>query len=321
MVKSVCNRGAFPRPIFGVALMGFPIIEEHIAAAGKAIGLPVRMVVFYLQWPEAPFLPCTEQLIALAASLRAIHAAGAMPCLTWEPMCIGGNGMEYAIPANVILDGAYDGYLAACARIMKASGSPVLVRLGHEMNLERYHWGGPSEVYGPESPARYRKIFRHVAKVIHDQDASNIRLVFCPNAESVPDEPWNTPAAYYPGDDVVDLLGMDGYDWSTSQIQAEHGYDSQSRSFAVVFRPLYEALRRLAPDKTILVLETASAGDDKLNWALHALETAREWGLYAIVWFQADKEQSWAIRHSVKSTSRLRLLVSDRLYEPAGSQP
>ena len=276
LTPAACG-GSAPRstPAFGVALDGSPVTPAMLTAARASTGLPVRLVVFYLQWPGDPAAPCADQTAALAASLRAIDEAGAVPCVTWEPMSIGAEGRETAIPAGRILAGDYDAYLAAFARTLRDFDRPVLVRLAHEMNLERYHWGEGIGDYGPHSPARYQALFRYVVDRVRAQGAGNARFVFCPNADSVPDVAWNRPEAWYPGDTHVDLLGMDGYNWGTTLTRASHGYDSAFRSFEAIFAPLRDALRALAPGKPILVLETASAsaGGDKAAWAREAFET------------------------------------------------
>lgn len=300
---AACGNGGAPRsaPAFGVALDGHPVTGAMIESAKASTGLPVRLVLFYEQWPADPSgwaAPHTGQSEALAASLEASRSAGAAPCLTWEPMSIGEGGREQAIPAARILAGEYDGYIAAVGRTLREFGAPVLLRLAHEMNLERYHWGTDKAGYGPESPGLYKALFRHVAGILRAQGAGNALLVFCPNVDSIPAAPWNTPSAYYPGDAWVDVLGMDGYNWGTSHTRATHGYDSSFRPFRDIFGPLFKDLRGLAPAKPVMVFETASAsaGGDKARWAAEAFDTAAAWGLEAVVWFEVDKEHDWPLR-------------------------
>lgn len=293
---AACGVGGGSRsvPAFGVALDGFPVTPAMIAAARNATGLPVRLVLFYAQWPADPQGPWERP----AASLRAIRAAGAVPCLTWEPMSIGEGGREQTIPAARILDGEYDGYIAEMAQELKAFGAPVLLRLAHEMNLERYHWGTDKTEYGPGSPGLYRAVFRRVVDIFRGQGADKVLFVFCPNVDSIPAAAWNTASAYYPGDRYADVLGMDGYNWGTSHSMAVHGYDSAFRPFREIFTPLFRELRQLAPEKPVMVFETASAsaGGDKARWAAEAFDTASAWGLGAVVWFEVDKEQDWPLR-------------------------
>ncbi len=292
--------GGLPRstPAFGVALDGHPVTPAMLGAAKASTGLPVRLVLFYEQWPADPVGPHGERAAALAASLEAVRAAGAVPCLTWEPMSIGEGGREQVIPAARILAGDYDAYIAGVARTLRDFGSPVLLRLAHEMNLERYHWGTDRAGCGAGSPELYKALFRHVADAVRAQGAKNALLVFCPNVDSLPVAAWNTPSAYYPGDAHVDVLGMDGYNWGTSHTKASHGYDSSFRPFREIFGPLFRELRQLAPARPVMVFETASAsaGGDKARWAAEAFDTAAAWGLGAVVWFEVDKELDWPLR-------------------------
>jgi len=289
-------RSAGPRsaPAFGVALDGLPVTPAMIEAARASTGLPVRLVLFYEQWPADPARPCAPP----TASLEAIRAAGAVPCVTWEPMSIGEGGREQAIPATRILAGDYDAYIAAYALAVRGFGAPVLLRLAHEMNLERYHWGTAASGCGPQSPELYKALFRRVVDIFRAQGAKNALFVFCPNVDSIPAAAWNTPSAYYPGDGYADVLGMDGYNWGTAHTRASHGYDSAFRPFRDIFGPLHKELRALSPDKPVMVFETASAsaGGDKARWAAEAFDTAAAWGLAAVVWFEVDKELDWPLR-------------------------
>lgn len=90
-------------------------------------------------------------------------------------------GSKYA-PASATLS-----YLATLK-------SPVLLRVGGEMDL----WADPEQ---------YKASFRHVA-VLADSIAPNVELVWSPNCSSS----WGVNASdFYPGDDVVDWVGMSLY--------------------------------------------------------------------------------------------------------------
>lgn len=293
----VAAAGGACRLAWGLALEGQPVTAAQIAQGGRETGLAPRLVVFFLQWPapgQTGEFP--------RASLEAIVQAGATPCLTWEPMHLDQQGQEVMAREEDILGGAYDAYLRAFARAARTWGRPLIVRLGHEMNLARYHWGGDPADYGPDSPARYQRLYRHVVEVCRSEGAGNLLWAFCPNAESNPHPQWhgaawNTATAYYPGDAYVDLLGMDGYNWGRSQTMAAQGWDSRWQEFAELFGGLRAELRALAPDKPLLVFETSCsrAGGDRAAWARGAARTARQWGLGGLVWFQADKEVDWRL--------------------------
>jgi len=124
------------------------------------------------------------------------------------------------------------------------------------MNIKRYHWGLEADKFGPTAPRVYRYIFRHVVDVFRRAGASRVVWVFCPNAESQPlsqEAAWNSIRNYYPGDEYVDILGIDGYNWGTTQKQASHGWDSHWLSFEEVFKQGYTELRAISPDKPLIV--------------------------------------------------------------------
>jgi mannan endo-1,4-beta-mannosidase len=295
-------------PPWGWALEGNPITATQLREVRQATGLTPRLVVFFQQWPEdlaARDFP--------SASLDAIEAAGATPVVTWEPMYYRrADGAETMIAASRIAAGEYDAYLKAYARAAAAWGRPLIIRFAHEMNLSRYHWGGTTAEYGPASPERFRSMWRHVVGIFRAAGAANVRWAFCPNCESVPGAgnpaaaPWNRARAYYPGDDVVDLLGMDGYNWGDTQTPAKNGWRSSWRSFASTFGGLRAELQAIAPGKPLYVFETATAptGGDKGAWVLELIATTRAWQLAGVVWFEANKEVDWRLAPGLSAAAR-----------------
>ncbi len=287
---------------FGLALEGQP---ETPATLGQETGLPVSLVNVFVQWPQYPEQPGQGEFPLQTA--RAVAAIGATLVLTWEPMYLA-EGKEHAIDAADIVAGRYDAYIERFARAAAAWGGDAMLRFAHEMNLERYHWGGQRDAYGPASPARYRLMFRHVVTRVRQAGATKLRFAFCPNVESVPGPgsappaAWNTASAWYPGAAVVDVLGMDGYNWGTTRTRAIHGWQSRWQSFAELFQPLRAELQTLAPDKPLYVFETASAtqGGDKAGWLREMIATARQWGLAGVIWFQVCKEVDWRLATGVQ---------------------
>ena len=277
-------------PFIGVALDGYPIRTGQILEAGRDIGLKPEIVVFFMQWPEK----CEEGMSCFPRdTLDVIWQSGAVPCLTWEPMTIR-DGRETAILAADILGGKYDDYLMAFARQAVRWPHPFIIRLAHEMNLDRYHWGTEKNDYGTESPVIYRKTFAYIARFFRICGADNIIWCFCPNVDSVPDtgkdsqNNWNTIPGYYPGDDIVDIVGLDGYNWTTN---------GAGRSFKSIFEGSVRCLKSTAPRKPLIVFETASplAAGDRKQWLRDMVSSAKGWGLRGIVWFQVKKEMDWRL--------------------------
>ncbi|MFC1461580.1 glycosyl hydrolase [Verrucomicrobiota bacterium] len=179
-------------PYFGFVLDGYPITAQKLTDLKTKTGMYGDFIVFYLQWP-AP--ERTNEAEFPRDTVERIWSVGAMPCLTWEPMYLA-KGQEVIVPASEITGGRYDEFIRAFARQAADWGKPLLVRFAHEMNLQRYHWGTSKEKYGPESPALYSAMFRHVVDVAREAGGSNLVWVFCPNAESVPNSAYDSNATW-----------------------------------------------------------------------------------------------------------------------------
>lgn len=79
-------------------------------------------------------------------------------------------------------------------------GVPVLLRIGGEMNV----WENLAD------PQTYKQAYQKIATIARENasNASNVALVFSPNCISN----WNTDiSAYYPGDHLVDWVGVSLY--------------------------------------------------------------------------------------------------------------
>jgi beta-mannanase len=282
-----------PSPVnfqFGIAVEGDPG-KERLEAFGSATGLPVEYVLLFDSWPSKP-----EHFDSPAPSIQA--AGEALPVLTWEPWTFSSDGKPSVVDAKDILSGKWDAYIDRYLKEAASAGREVWIRFAHEMNTSHYHWGIPDAAdFGPEAPFLYRKMFRYVVERSRKLGLTQIKWVFCPNAESVPykDADWNQASRYYPGDEWVDVLGMDGYNWGTTVNTPE--WQSRWMSFREIFGPLYQELKQLSPAKPIVVFETATAtqGGDKASWIREAAETARKWNLKAVIWFDVNKETDWRL--------------------------
>jgi cellulose synthase (UDP-forming) len=186
----------------------------------------------------------------LLAGALARARGRATPLVTIEPYPPGGR------PGPVlgrVAAGEADGELRRLARVVRASGpQEVWVRWGHEMDLPGlYPWS-------VDDPALYREAFRRVVAVFREEGATNARFVWSPAGET-----GGTPsAAYYPGDDVVDLVGL--------TVLGDAGWDEQfglpRRSLADVLRPRYDSLAPLG--KPILIAELGVSGppEEQAAW-------------------------------------------------------
>ncbi|MEH3118164.1 MAG: glycosyl hydrolase [Methylorubrum populi] len=109
-----------------------------------------------------------------------------------------------------VRDGAADAAIITKAKCY--NGHKDIVRVFHEMN------GNYSGNWGQKDPSIYIAAFRHVAKIFK-QFAPDIQVWWTPNVWGNP--PYNIdPQPYYPGDDYVDTIGLDGYTTASSNFAA-----------------------------------------------------------------------------------------------------
>ncbi|MBI4728868.1 MAG: hypothetical protein HY775_05120 [Acidobacteria bacterium] len=216
--------------------------------------------------------------------------SGRIPLLTWEP---------WGTTLSEIAGGSYDSLIRTRARAVAAFASPVFLRLAHEMNGNWYPWDGS---HNGGDPSRYVAAWRRVHDLFASEGATNAVWVWSPNAEDVPAQAWNRFSNYYPGDSYVDWVGVDGYNFGTTEAWGSW------RSFEAIFGRIYSAY---AGSKPIMIAETGSAeqGGSKASWLLDAWYRAqvRMPSIAAFVAFDAGK---WRIETSSAATAAFRLMAA-----------
>jgi parallel beta-helix repeat protein len=143
---------------------------------------------------------------------------GNTPLLTLEPW-------GSADILDVINNGMLDSYFEKYARDLKnwtheswtvngASGErkQLFLRFAHEMNLhdEAYPWSN-------KSPSSYKNAWRRVHTIFEEQGLTrgDVQWVWCVSNYDVPFDGYKAEE-YYPGDDYVDWVGIDGYNTGES---------------------------------------------------------------------------------------------------------
>jgi hypothetical protein len=110
---------------------------------------------------------------------------------------VQGRAIQIAWEPNNIQDVRDDAYLESWAEDAGRAEIPIFLRFGGEMNGAWTPWG--------HDPSMYRRAFRLVHDVMAKY-APNVAMVWAPNAV-----PTKNLDAYYPGDDVVDWVGISLY--------------------------------------------------------------------------------------------------------------
>jgi beta-mannanase len=266
-----------------------------------------HIVMWYQKWAP-PFNDFDT------TGVNAIRARGAMPLISWEPRATHQN-FDASWSLNSIIDGDHDAYIHRWTHEVAVWGHPIYVRPMHEMNGDWTSW---SPGVNGNTAAEFIIAWRHIVDIARAEGATNIRWVWCPNADD--GNPILT--AYnkiYPGDDYVDWVGLVGYNWGTSQSW------SSWQDLYGVFKHSIDEIRALT-SKPLMIAEMGSAerGGNKAAWittGFAQLLTDLP-GVRALVWFDAFDarlQTDWRVDSSTQSLSAFRAVARSNAF--AGTLP
>lgn len=246
----------------------------------------------------------TEPLLT-PAKIANIEAHHTTPMVTWQLYKSGWSGPAITFPD--IIAGRYDSNLRQAAQLAKGLPFEVLIRFAHEMNGDWYPWrpGGESGNVG----TNYVDAWRHVVSIFRQEGATNVKWVWSPNIDY-----GNYPfAQYFPGDEWVDYVALDGYNWGTGGVGV-----NKWQSLYEVFAPSYAKLTQMST-KPVMIAETSSSesGGDKAAWIRQGfLRTIPEKfpRVAAVVWFDRNQEQDWRVNSSSASLAAYREVASSKIY-------
>ncbi len=194
-----------------------------------------------------------------------------------------------------IIDGKQDVYIDRFAKQITTYSKPVIIRFGHEMNGNWYPWSG--------RPILYKAAYRRIVDRFAAAHTTNVRWMWSINADNAPFSPITTADDYYPGADVVDSIGIDGFNFGRKKGINQPPF-GEWKSFKQIFTPAYQFV--LHYKKPISISETASGeeGGNKAEWVhtMFKLDLPTEFPLVqSLVWFDILKETDWRIDSSLSS--------------------
>jgi hypothetical protein len=255
-----------------------------------------------------------------AAAARTLWDQGIMAHYTWEPW---NPGLGVADPNQIhlqdIVNGTWDSYIRARGAEFASVGVPIMVRWGHEFNGDWYPWG---IVNNGSDPALYVNAYRRVHDLVVAQGATNVQWVWCFNNGSSPDSSFNEPARSYPGDDYVDWVAVDGYNWGLAPSWDPSG--NYWTSFESAYSAAYGKARSIAPDRPVMIAEIGSSedGGDKAQWISDmssALDSGRYPDLKLVNYFDQDKEELWSGTSSAATKAAFTSWVNQSYMRGAGT--
>lgn len=251
--------------------------------------------------------------------LRRVAQSGAFPMITWVPWNpeISPPEHQTGFLMRDVAAGAHDAYVADVASEVAEYDGPLFIRFAQEMNGTWYPWGKHQN-----DPSEYVAAWRRVHQIFADRGAGHVTWVWNVSEKNHPE----SLGLWYPGDDVVDWVAVDGYNWDAPQYWRENG--DTWRLLDRVFRPSFENIDTFVPaDKPRMIAETSTneRGDDpgkKAAWICDAFgralpETLPE--VKAVIWFDEPTNEGggivpWPIDSTDQSLAAFRAAVSAPYY-------
>jgi len=271
-----------PASYLGAFEEGAPPAYQPLQGFGKAAGRPPALVGCFSGWAQAFDL----------SFAKSVHAHGATLLVQIDP--------TYAsVPA--IAAGVYDGYLRSYAASVRDFGEPVVLGFGHEVNGSWYPWSRAN-------PATFVAAWRHIVTLFRQQGARNVTWLWTINAAG---RAGVRPAAqWWPGPNYVTWIGIDGF------------YYRRSDTFRSIFADTIDHVRSFAPDKPVLLSETAvgPAAGQILKIA-DLFDGMAKYKTLGLVWFDITQHdgiyhQNWRIEDSGAAQSVFQLGVRDQMNPP-----
>ncbi len=264
---------------------------------GHLAGRKQALYVHFLQFPnDAGTFGTWDRdangWISAATFSSACDRVGATPLLTLEPMR----------PRTLLDWRAGSPAFEAAKAFAQGAGKwnkPLFIRFGHEMNGSWYPWGewidkNENQVFDPDeatnfSGANYIQAYRNVASMFR-RYAPKAVLVWCPNSGLVGGGRRDPFRRWYPGDDVVDWVGLDVYErgfflpaanghlWGGQfayNLTHDAADDPQTpENESVGFYNIYANIKR----KPILICETAATQSFRTDLSLQERQKmTRDW--------------------------------------------
>ncbi|MAJ98821.1 MAG: hypothetical protein CMD07_06125 [Flavobacteriales bacterium] len=257
-----------------------------------------------------------------------VKKLGKTPHLTWEFYFSDSTNYQYMTQPikneyslmNEILEGKHDKYLNKFANDVKKYNGNILIRPLHEFNGNWYLWSGFKNGKNKGGPDKVVSVWRYVVDIFIKNQVSNVKWVWNPHGPSIDmtKDNWNKISNYWPGDDYVDWIAMDAYNWYPKD---PWGGERPFRDFDNCFKKLYNECIKISKNHPIMIAEFGSPefnfkDQNKALWIKDAFyKIKNEYPLIkSVTWFQINKELDWRVNSSKESLIEFKKAISDSYF-------
>jgi hypothetical protein len=264
-------------------------LSEEMPYLERKVGRTFDLDHFYYRWDDG--FPSPHDYEA--------KAAGRIPVMSWAALTRSGTPVKWSAIAN----GSQDAMIRRRADAFKAFGAKSMLVFHHEPEDDLARFGSPSD---------YRAAWRRIVSIFRARGATNAVFVWTMMAYTFNPNGKN-PDDYYPGNDVIDWVAADGYNWYGSN----HVTNQPWRSSKEVFSS-FQAWAK-AKGKPGMIGETGSLEDPnnpqrKADWIREMGEVIKSWPhIKGFMYFQG---QGWHFDSSTAATNAFKALGKDPWFNP-----
>ena len=228
------------------------VSTQRITDFEKIVGKKIAWAAFSDNWYNGISYP--------KARIHAIHNSDTTPYIRLMPRSNDLQGQpEQHFSLQNIINGDFDTSLKAWAKAAKQDNIPLLLDFAVEANGDWFPWSGvfnggqKTTAYGdpnyPDGPERYRDAYRHIIDLFRAENVKHITWFYHFNYAPFPNEDWNQPKYYYPGDAYIDWVGFSLYGAQTLSEEWE------GLEFSTQLEDYYPSFKTLKTSKPIALLE------------------------------------------------------------------
>jgi hypothetical protein len=219
------------------------------------------------------------------------------------------------VPWDEIAAGDHDDEVDAVAQRIKEFGSPVYLSFHAEPEFN-----GASGPFGTESD--FRAVWRHLVTRFEELEVTNVNWVLVMMSWTFDPRSGRVPEAYWPGADVVDAVGVDGYNWYGCS-----GGNQPWTAFGSIFQAPHDWIAERGKP---MVLGEWGSVEHPANPAAKA-----EWIAEAATWIKLhpnvkvvsyfhshdvnpanNRDCDWTLDSSAQSMAAFRSMVADPYFNP-----
>lgn len=272
----------------------------------EKVGKKVAIANYFRGWEH---LGKEEEIVN---ELNIISANGWRPMVSTNPYFF-----EECPPVDkplyrALADGDCDIYLHKIGKTLAKVDQPFFFRFAWEMNVNSMEWSIDRTGGTPED---FVNAWRRFYNILEEENAVNAIWVFSPQIET---RTTTDIALLYPGNNYVDWVGLDGYNWGNTQTW------SGWQSFNSIYYDSYIKLKNIAPNKPFMIAEvnTVSEGGNQAEWYREMLSEEIPnvfLDVDAIVFFNEDKQKiegvKWLIDNSPQALEQFRKSIKNPIYK------